>query len=434
MLPHRGTFDLTPNNVSLVTLSLPQARALHLAAQGLLSPPTKAATPLALRKCITRMQLLQIDTIHVVSRSPYLVLFSRLGQYPRHWLDDALAQGHIFETWAHEACFAPATALLPHRAYNRATRRHWGLANAQRTHQQQRAHLDKLLAHIEATGPVKSSDFACKDGGGGAWWGWKDEKRWLEALFATGELMVARRENFHRVYDLSHRVAPAALAAEALARDSALDAPSQAQQLHLQFVEQSVAALGITQARWVNDYFRQKPRLKDADLSTLVDAGTLLHVAVEGWDAPGYVHRQNKALLKKAAADQLQASHTTLLSPFDPVVWDRERGSTLFGFDYRLECYTPEPKRVYGYFVLPILCCGELIGRLDAKAHRADGIFEVKALHPQPGRKWTPEQIDAVAQTIADCARWHDTPAVRITQTQPPGLCATLTRAIQQLA
>ena len=415
-------------------LSLQQARPLHLAAQGLLILPAKAATPLALRKCIAQMHLLQIDTIHVVSRSPYLVLFSRLGQYPRHWLEEALAQGHIFETWAHEACFAPAADLLAHRSYNQATRRHWGLANAQRTHQQQRVHLDKLLAHIETTGPVKSSDFERKDGGGGAWWGWKDEKRWLEALFATGELMVARRENFHRVYDLSHRVAPQAIAAEMLAREGAASvagAGPDAAALHRRFILQSVAALGITQARWVNDYFRLKPRLKDADLDALVEEGALMRLAVDGWDAPAYVHPQNKALLKKAAAGALEATHTTLLSPFDPVVWDRERGSTLFGFDYRLECYTPEPKRVYGYFVLPILCCGELIGRLDAKAHRSDGVFEVKTLHTQPGLKWTPAQIDAVALAIAQCAQWHDTPTVRITQTQPAGLRVALQRAIK---
>ena len=412
-----------------MVLSLAQARALHLAAQGLLNPPTKAATPLGLRKCIAQMQLLQIDTIHVVSRSPYLVLFSRLGQYPRHWLEDALAQGHIFETWAHEACFAPSADLLAHRGYNQATRRHWGLANGQCVHTQQRTHLDKLLQHIEVNGPVKSSDFERKEGGGGAWWGWKDEKRWLEALFATGELMVARREKFHRVYDLSHRVAPDALGTEAslLAAGKTHDAEA----LHRRFILQSVAALGVTQARWVNDYFRLKPRLKDADLDALVEEGALLRVAVEGWDAPAYVHPHNQALLKKATAGALEATHTTLLSPFDPVVWDRERGSTLFGFDYRLECYTPEPKRVYGYFVLPILCCGELIGRLDAKAHRSDGVFEVKALHTQPGAKWTPAQIDAVAQAIGQCAHWHDTPTVRIIQTQPAPLRVALNRALK---
>ena len=413
-------------------LSITQARALHLAAQGLLTAPTKAATPLALRKCITQMHLLQIDTIHVVSRSPYLVLFSRLGQYPRHWLEDALAQGHIFETWAHEACFAPAADLLAHRGYNQATRRHWGLAHAQRTHQQQRVHLDKLLAHIEITGPVKSSDFERKDGGGGAWWGWKDEKRWLEALFATGELMVARRENFHRVYDLSHRVAPDAIAAELEALEAGN--PHDAEALHRQFILHSVAALGVTQARWVNDYFRLKPRLKDTDLDVLVEAGALLRVTVEGWNAPAYVHPQNKALLKKASAGKLEATHSALLSPFDPVVWDRERGSTLFDFDYRLECYTPEPKRVYGYFVLPILCRGELIGRLDAKAHRAEGVFEIKTLHAQLGMRWTAQQIEDVARAIQRCAIWHNTPMVKISKTQPVNLCTPLRKALLNVA
>ena len=409
----------------MMQLALPQARALHLAAQGLLVAPSKAATRSALRAAIQRMGLLQIDTIHVVARSPYLVLYSRLGQYPRHWLEDALAAGHIFETWAHEACFAPMDDLLLHRSYNRSARSHWGLANGQKTQSSHRAHLDKLLAHIRDNGPVKSSDFERTHGQGGAWWGWKDEKRWLEALFASGELMVARRDNFHRVYDLSERVAPAALALEAAA--AALDA----QQIHEQFIERSIAALGITQARWVHDYFRIKPRLKDADLDALVDAGRVLRVAVEGWDAPAYVHRDNQTLLKKAAKDQLEATHSTLLSPFDPVVWDRERGSTLFGFDYRLECYTPEPKRLFGYFVLPILCRGELIGRLDAKAHRAEGVFEVKALYAQPGCKWRDDQVRAVAQAVADCADWHGTPVVKVARTQPAGLRPALVRAIK---
>ena len=132
----------------------------------------------------------------------------------------------------------------------------------------------------------------------------------------------------------------------------------------------------------------------------------------------------------KAAADQLQASHTTLLSPFDPVVWDRERGSTLFDFDYRLECYTPEPKRVYGYFVLPILCCGELIGRLDAKAHRAQGVFEVKALFLEPGVRLSDAAVRAVAEAIRRCAAWHGTPEVRLGRTEPQALGERLRGAL----
>jgi uncharacterized protein YcaQ len=129
----------------------------------------------------------------------------------------------------------------------------------------------------------------------------------------------------------------------------------------------------------------------------------------------------------------LEAQHTALLSPFDPVVWDRERASTLFGFDYRIECYTPAPKRVYGYFVLPILCHGELIGRLDAKAHRAQGVFEVKALFAQPGLKWTDEQIAAVGRAIADCARWHGTPRVELVMAEPGKLKMALLRATRHI-
>ncbi len=404
-------------------LTLTQARHLHLAAQGLLEAPIKSATPLALRRSIERMQLLQIDTIHVVARSPYLVLHSRLGHYPVQWLDEALANAHVFEAWAHEACFVPTQDLALHRAYNRDVREHWGLKRGKASHEKQRAQLDKLLKHIELNGPVKSSDFERTDSRTSAWWGWKDEKRWLEALFATGELMVARRENFQRVYDLPHRVHPAVL-------DLPLPADGQA---HAEFIEKSIMALGVTQARWINDYFRIKPRLKDADLDELVAQGRVLRVEVEGWSTPGYVHASQAGPLKKVVSGKVQASHTALLSPFDPVVWDRERASTLFGFDYRIECYTPEPKRQYGYFVLPVLHRGELVGRLDAKAHRALGVFEVKALFLEPGVKLTDESVTEVARAIAQCATWHATPQVEIARTSPVGLRARLRKSLKAI-
>ena len=414
-------------------LSLQQARCLQLAAQGLLQPAPKTATRAALRACIERMGLLQIDTIHVVARSPYLVLFSRLGAYPQAWLDEALAQGHIFETWAHEACFAPMADLLDHRLFNSTARKHWGLVNAQKSHARQRPELDKLLAHIHANGPVKSSDFERPEGSASAWWGWKDEKCWLEALFASGELMVARREKFQRVYDLAHRVAPQLIPNGRQGAEPEVPLQDIAQ-VQARFIEKSVAALGLSQARWVHDYYRSKPRLKDADLDALVEQGRLLRVAVQGWNAPAYVHSSQTALLKKALAGKLQATHTALLSPFDPIVWDRERALTLFDFDYRLECYTPEAKRVHGYFVLPILCRGVLLGRLDAKAHRAQGVFEIKALHAQPGQVWSEGQISEVAAAIARCSAWHATPQVTISQTRPAKLAAALRRALRDNA
>ena len=403
------------------SLSPAQARLLQLAAQGLLNTPRRTATPLALRDCIARMQLLQIDTISVVARSPYLVLFSRLGAYPQAWLDAALADGHLFETWAHEACFAPTDDVLLHRSYNQHTRRHWGLLNGQSVQASQRAHLDGLLAHIQAKGPVKSSEFARQDGKTGTgWWERKDEKRWLEALFASGELMVKRRDSFQRVYDLAHRVHPR-LADAVLPEATAV---------HRHFTEQAILALGITQARWVHDYFRQKPRLKDADLDALVEQGVVQRVAVQGWTLPGYVHAAHAELLQKAMAGQLRASHTTVLSPFDPLVWDRERALAMFGFDYRIECYTPEDKRIYGYFVLPILHKGTLVGRLDAKAHRAQSVFEVKALYLEEGVKLSDAAVQAVADAITRCAGWHGTPEVRLGRTEPQALEARLRGAL----
>lgn len=402
-------------------LTLTQARNLHLAAQGLLNPPRSQATPHDLRQCIQRMQLLQIDTIHVVARSPYLVLFSRLGAYPQAWLDAALASGQLFETWAHEACLAPVEDLLQHRSYNQHTRRHWGLVNGLATQARQRTDLDALLAYIGTNGPVKSSAFARTDGKtGGGWWDRKDKKCWLEALFSSGELMVARRDSFQRVYDLAHRVHPALV-------EAVLPA---AAEVHTGFVEKAILALGITQARWVNDYFRQKPRLKDADLDALVLSGVVQRVEVQGWTAPGYVHHQHAELLQKALSGQLRATHTTLLSPFDPLVWDRERASTLWGFDYRIECYTPEEKRTYGYFVLPILHRSALVGRLDAKAHRALGVFEVKALFVEEGVRLSDAAVRAVAQAIQCCADWHGTPEVRVGRAVPEGVGERLRGAL----
>ncbi|MEH6417590.1 winged helix-turn-helix domain-containing protein [Pseudomonas sp. CGJS7] len=424
----RGAPARTEPAAPSATLALTQARALHLHAQGLLARPRKRATRADALAAIARMQLLQIDTIHVVARSPYLVLFSRLGSYPAQWLEQLLAEREIFEIWAHEACFAPMGDYLLHRNAHSQRAHHWAIRNAEHHRQTSGAKIDRLLAHIRELGPVKSSDFEREPGrgGGGGWWGWKDEKRWLEAGFALGELMVARRENFHRVYDLSERVAGVAVPGW----DATL---IDADTVRRETVLKSVRALGITQARWIADYFRTKPRWRDADLDAYVDRGELLRVAVKGWDAPGYVHPDHAAALSQAAAGRLRATHATLLSPFDPLVWDRERASEFFGFDYTLECYTPEPKRRYGYFVLPILARGRLVGRLDAKAHRAQGEFEIKALHLEEGVAPDEALAAEIAQAIDDCARWHQTPTVKIGRCRPAAFAKPLKAALAGL-
>lgn len=395
----------------MAPLSLGQVRRLHLAAQGLLRRPERRARPADVVAAIERMRLLQIDSIHVVARSPYLVLHSRLGDYRPAWLDDALAAGRIAECWAHEACFVPAADLPLHRAW-RERGDHWAHRHAERMHREHRTEMDGLLERIRMTGPVRAADFPRADRGVSGWWEWKPEKRWLEALFAQGELMIPRRERFQRVYDLTERV---------LARldppfvPSALDSAA----LRRRFVLDSVRALGISQARWIADYYRLKPAVGEAELAPLVAAGELQAVPVQGWDVPGYVHHELAPLLAKARAGHLRATHTALLSPFDPLVWDRARAQALFDFEYAIECYTPAPKRRYGYFVLPILHRGALVGRLDAKAHRAEGVFEIKALFLESGQAPTPRLVADMAEAIAQTARWHGTPTVRLERSEP---------------
>ncbi|MBN8727929.1 MAG: YcaQ family DNA glycosylase [Xanthomonadales bacterium] len=386
----------------------------------MLARPRRRARKADVLAAISRMRVLQIDTIHVVARSPYLVLFSRLGAYDPAWLDELLAIGAIFECWAHEASFAPIGDYALHRGHREERGNHWAMRHAQRARSAHGAEMDALLEHIRARGAVKAADFA-RPGPAPAsgWWDWKHEKRWLEALFAGGELMVARRERFQRVYDLSERVLANAGVQAGMATPTGED-----------FTAAAVRALGITQARWINDYFRHGPRLKDADLDLCVEAGELLRVEVGGWERPAYVHPDHAERLAAAAAGRLRATHTTLLSPFDPVVWDRERATAMFGFDYRLECYTPAPKRRYGYYVLPILHRGRLVGRLDAKAHRAEGVFEVKALYLEDGVAPTAALATAIIDAIRRCAEWHGTPEIRLGRSEPAAFGTALRLAL----
>jgi len=409
-------------------ISIQQARYLQLHAQGLLAAPVAKPKPADLLACIERMGVLQIDTIHVVARSPYLVLFSRLGNYPVHWLEQALEQGRIFECWSHEACFAPTSAYALHQAHRAhgGRERHWANKHALRAHSSQRAGMDAVLEHIRQHGASKSSDFESARREPGGWWAWKDEKRWLEALFARGELMVARRERFQRVYDLSERVL------ERMQIETEAQMPPQ-EEVARQLILDTVRALGITQARWICDYFRTAPRLKDADLAPLLASGMLIPVSVSGWEQPAYVHRDHAEALQACMNGTLQATHTTLLSPFDPLVWDRERGQAMFDFDYTLECYVPEAKRRYGYFVLPVLHCGRIVARLDAKAHRDLGEFEIKQIHLQPGVEAATELAAGLAAAIRRCADWHATPKVRVRRSRPVGFAALLRKALQQV-
>ncbi|UTH75917.1 winged helix-turn-helix domain-containing protein [Chromobacterium sp. IIBBL 290-4] len=398
-----------------VHLSLQQARHLQLAAQGLLAAPRRKADKAAALAAIRRMALLQIDTISVVARSPYLVLFSRIGHYDPAWLEQLLAEGALFEYWAHEACFVPTEdyGLMRHRMKNAEA---MGWKFSQRWYDQHRADIEAIVEHIREHGPARSADFERKDGKGGGWWDWKPEKRHLEALFTLGRLMVKERRGFQRVYDLAERVLPD--------WDDARDLASPEQVRQAQ-VRNSCRALGLVKPAWVADYYRLKRAPYTELLHGLADAGELLPVKVEGWSHDAFVHASLQAELEQARDERLKSGNTVFLSPFDPLVWDRKRALELFDFDYKIECYTPAPKRQYGYFTLPLLNRGKLIGRMDAKAHRAQGVFEVKALHLEPGVRASQRLADDIGAALGRLARWHGTPRLAIAQA-PAGLAEKL--------
>ncbi len=276
--------------------------------------------------------------------------------------------------------------------------------------------VERLLTHIHENGAVRSADFERADGAQGGWWNWKDEKTALEGLLMRGELMVAKRHNFQRFYDLRERVLPD----WDDARTPSLE------EVHETFVLNTVKALGVTKAAWIADYFRMYKKTAQQVIDRLAQRGQIQPVQVDGWDMPGYFHPDQREALEAAAKGKIPVSRTTLLSPFDPLVWDRARAQELFNFTYQIECYTPAPKRVYGYFTLPILYKNALIGRLDPKAHRKEGIFEVKALHLEPGVIVDDALVAELKAVLKACAAWHNTPQVIVRQASEPALAECL--------
>ncbi len=398
----------------MTQLSQAAVRGVMINAQGLQQSKPRAATQKAVMDIIRQMHVLQIDTINIVARSPYLVLWSRLGDYDPRWLEKLLEQGKLFEYWSHAACFLPIDDFAYYRPsmLNRSGDDGW----SRRWLNEHAQVAERVLNYVRENGPVRSSDFERTDGKKGTWWNWKEEKIALECLFNVGELMIVKRHNFQRIYDLRERILPTWDDAQAASKE----------QIHQQFVMNTVKALGVTKSDWIADYFRLKKADVQAALKTLDKHDQLGRIEVEGWQAPAYYHPDNEALIKAAAKGKIPQSKTTLLSPFDPLVWDRKRALELFNFDYRIECYTPAPKRKYGYFTLPILYNNQIIGRLDPKAHRQDGLFEIKAIHLEPDVKVDDALVAALKGVIQSCADWHKTPNVVIRSANVAGLAEQL--------
>jgi uncharacterized protein YcaQ len=395
----------------VIELGLEEARALAVMAQRLDEPRLEAPGKADLAELIRWLGCVQIDTIAVVARSQYLVLWSRLGRYDPAWLDELhYPDRQLFEYWAHAASIIPVE-LYP---YFRRRMREFELRSRDyHTDWSDENHevFDHIRERIHARGPVSSSDFDKPADAGPAepwsWWGGKPANRALDILWSTGELGIQKRINFQRYYHFSRQLYP-----EHHQRE--LPSPEQERRV---LAAIAVRAMGLAAPRWLNDYFRTKWGTRghsgpkpEVLLGELASEGDLFPVEVEAI-GPAYVAAANQPLLE-AVRGGARPRRTTLLSPFDNLIWDRARTEELFGFEYRLECYTPAEKRRYGYFTMPILHRGRLIGRLEPKVDRKQRVFTVRSLHLEPGVALDAALAEALERTLIDFAAFNGAESV----------------------
>ncbi len=384
-----------------VRLTRAAARRIALAAQGFARPRPPDPGTRDLQRVLDAVGVVQIDSVNVVVRSQYLPFFSRLGPYDRGLLDRFRdrAPRRVVEYWAHEASLVPPTTwpLLDFRM-RRARSDAWGgMRRVARDHPDLVA---AVLAEVAAGGPMTSREVEAalahdlprqrEDWG----WNWSLVKNALEHLFWSGELSSAgRTTQFERRYAVPARVLPPPVRAEAL--DPA--ARPGDEEAFRRLVELSARAHGVGSEQCLRDYFRLSPEQARPAVAALVADGTLLPASVEGWRRPAYLHRDARRPRRVRAR--------ALLSPFDSLVWQRDRTRALFGFDFRLEIYVPEELRVHGYYVLPFLLGDELVARVDLKSDRATGVLRVRRCTWEPGRGG-PEDAGELGEELALMARW----------------------------
>jgi uncharacterized protein YcaQ len=377
-------------------LSASEARRLAVAAQGFGRPrPTGRVDARHLRRTIDDVGLLQLDSVNVFCRSHYMPVFSRLGPYPREALDrlawhqnpggkaERPGQRDLIEYWGHEASLLPV-ALQPLLRWRMARADALAWKSVARVAAEQPKLVEFVLDMVRKRGPIRASDLAAKGRRRqpGEMWSWSEEKTALEYLFFAGRVCAARRVNFERLYDLPERVLPRQV----------LEAPTPSQEeAQRQLVLIAAKRLGVATEADLGDYFRLPRAESKARVAELAEDGGLVPVRVEGWRQPAYASTERPGGLRRAAAAR------ALLTPFDSLVWARERTERLFGFRYRIEIYVPAPKRVYGYYVLPFLLGDRLVARVDLKSDRQAGVLRVRGAFAEPG-----VETALVAEALAD--------------------------------
>jgi uncharacterized protein YcaQ len=375
-----------------LSLSLPEARRLVITAQGFRTSGA-AAKPAGVKALTERLGVLQIDSVNALVRSHYLPLFSRLGNYPMDWLDQQAwgsgQQRNLFEYWGHEASLLPMSLhpLLRWRMRRAAAGQGIYRQLAEFGHQQQPL-IRQVLQTVREHGALGAGSLGKRAQKAGPWWDWSAEKQALEWLFAAGEVTVASRRGFERLYDLPDRVLPGAILNQPEPDELAAQR---------QLLLHAARAMGLATEQDLRDYFRMDTTDTRLRLGELAETGELQQVQVEGWRHTAWCPGELKV--------PRGLKPTALLSPFDSLIWARERTERLFGFRYRLELYTPAAKRVYGYYVLPFLYAGQLVGRVDLRAERAHGRLAVHAVHEEALGMST-EALVALGRQLRTLADW----------------------------
>jgi uncharacterized protein YcaQ len=334
--------------------------------------------------------LLQLDTVNVLARAHYLPLFSRLGPYDRDALDRWTAQsGEVFEYWGHMASLQP-TPMYPYFRWRMAAFAAKPWTSVQRVIDERPGYIEEVLDQVRHRGPLATADLDDPGDRGGHWWGWKPGKHALEWLFASGQVTAYRTTNFGRLYDLPERVLPAEVVSAPV--------PDEEQAYRVLLMD-GARRLGVGTAADLADYYRLNLPKARKVVERLAEDARLESVAVEGWKDTAYVHPD--------ATFPRRGSGTALLSPFDSLIFNRDRVERLFGFRYRIEIYVPQPQREYGYYVLPFLLDGELVARVDLKSDRKNGALLVQAAHLEPGRE-AGEVAPPLAAELVQLAGWLD--------------------------
>jgi uncharacterized protein YcaQ len=382
------------------SLSIDQARRVVLAAQQFHAAPASPKSASALAAIVRRLGVVQMDSVNVLVRSHYLPLFSRCGPYRRELLEEAAyepKQRALFEYWGHEASLLPLESYPLFRwRMERARRGEGTWGRLKRFVTEHRETVAAVLEQIRERGPLGAGEIAGASRGPGGWWGWSESKEILEWLFWTGQVTTARRRNFERLYDLTERVLPSALLAQEVSKEHA----------QRELMKISARALGVATLRDLRDYFRLPTQDAAQRLKECVEEGELIPVTVEGWKQIAYCHRD--------ATCPRAVSASALLSPFDSLIWERQRTERLFGFHFRLEIYTPAHKRQHGYYVLPFLHEGRLVGRLDLKSDRESGRLQVKGGSVEAGVKES-TVIEPLREELSSLAKWLGLETVAIT-------------------